>query len=195
MYAGHLYEPSVHDGGGYDDDSTYVAAWEGMRVPEAATMNAALRFGEWGGSPDQPGIDRYVDDVLTMADRTMSGWAWWSWDPGGWSPVTDDGTTPSANGKRLMRVQPRSVAGTPNAFSWDRDTRVFELTWADRPGVQGDTEVAVPEGAYPDGFGVFLDDRKIDEPDWDPTTGVLAVPAGGDSGTHHLCVGPKDACA
>ncbi len=31
----------------------------------------------------------YIADVAGMADEEMAGWAWWSFDPGGWSPLTD----------------------------------------------------------------------------------------------------------
>src|SRR5699024_7862687 len=64
VYAGHRYEPSTHEGSGYSQDSTYLDEWFDLRDPEAAEMDASLWFGEWGGTPDQDGMDRYIDEVL-----------------------------------------------------------------------------------------------------------------------------------
>ncbi len=187
-YAGHLYQPTVHDGAGYPEGDTYLGQWERYRVAEAAEMDAALWFGEWGGAPDQDGMDRYVDEVLDLSDRTMSGWAWWSWDPGGWSPVEGDGTTLSANGTRLLRVQPRAVAGTPTEFEWDDEAGVFTMSWDERAGVTGPTEIAVPAGRFPDGFAVVLDGAEVDEPAWDEETSVLRLEPDRSKERHEVCI-------
>ena len=190
VYAGHLYEPGVHDGNGYSTESTYVADWERFRVAEAAQMNAALWFGEWGGQPEQNRMDEYVADVLAMSDRNMVGWAWWSWDPGGWSPVLADGTTISPNGERLLRVAPRAIAGTPESFGWDPATKVFHMDWKERRDAHGKTEIAVPASLYGDGLSVVLDGKPLGKPSWNRETGVLRVSANRRTATHELCIAP-----
>ena len=72
VYAGHLYEFSTHDGLGYPPDSPYVADWERMRSEEAAALDAALWFGEWGGPADQDRFDTYVDFAWDATDRTFT---------------------------------------------------------------------------------------------------------------------------
>lgn len=190
-YAGHLYEQSVHDGHGYPVDSTYLASWEKYRTAEAQRMHAALWIGEWGGSPDQPRMAEYIADVTAMADRQMIGWAWWSWDPGGWSPVDNDGTTPSANGVALLRVQPRAVAGTPGEFSWDPVDKRFQMKWTKRADASGPTELAVPSKLFTDGIRVVLDGKKISKPAWDRDRSVLDVTPAGGSASHTVCVEPS----
>lgn len=190
VYAPHLYEPSVHDGNGYAADSPYVAKWEEYREGEAGALDAGLYIGEFGGSPDNTRMDEYLADVMAMADRNMLSWAQWSWDPpespdGSWSPVTLDGEL-TANGERLARVQPRVVAGVPEEFSWDPDARVFRMTWTERDGVEGPTELGVPVGAWDGEYAVTLDGEPYDAP-LDEANGVLSLhPDPGSS--HEVCV-------
>lgn len=203
-YAGHLYQPQVHDGLGYPEGDPYLATWERYRTDEAERMDGTLWIGEWGGAPDQDRMDTYVDEVTDLADRAMAGWAYWSWDPGGWSPVEADGTTTSANGERLLRVQPRAVAGTPRRFRWDADTLVFKMRWDERAEATGPTELAVPPTLFPDGIDVVLDGvRVLDDGDaagngpaeWDQQRSVLALTPDRDRASHDVCVQPADADA
>ncbi len=142
-YAGHLYQQQVHDGKGYPTNDPYVPTWRRYRTAEAKAMNASLWFGEWGGDPNQDRMDEYVQEVLQMADEEMAGWAWWSWDPGGWSPLLEGGESVSPNGERLLRVQPRAIAGTPKDFHRDPEAQVFTMTWTERSEGQGASELAV----------------------------------------------------
>lgn len=191
VYAGHLYEPTVHEGEGYPVDSTYVEEWFELRPTEAEAMSAALWFGEWGGAPDQDRMDVFLEDVLSNADRTMAGWAFWSWDPGGWSPIGTDGSL-SSTGEALLRVQPRAVAGTPTSFGWEPETKTFRMTWNPRDEVTAPNEVAVPGALFPEGFVVVLDGDEVVDPDRDETSSILRIPAdaGSTGGDHELCVAP-----
>ncbi len=194
-YAGHLYQQQVHDGLGYPENDAYLSTWEGFRSAEAARMNSALYIGEWGGRPDQDRMDVYVDELTDMADRLMAGWAIWSWDPGGWSPIEGDGETPSANGERLLRVQPRAIAGTPTSFSWDATTKAFQMAWTERSDANGATELAVPATLFAEGIEVTLDGQQI-EVDWDRDRSVVSFEADRDADEHTLCLQPlgSDAC-
>lgn len=195
-YAGHLYEPTVHDGGGYPTDSTYLSDWQRLRPAEADALDAALWFGEWGGDPAQGRMAQYIEEVTAMADNEMAGWAWWSWDPGGWSPVAADGHTLSDNGERLLRVQPRAVAGVPTDFSWDPEERVFRMSWTDREDAVGPTELGVPERVYPKGLDVVLDGEGLGDFTWDRDRSVLTFEAERTTRSHQVCVVPQgsDAC-
>ncbi len=190
VYAGHLYEFSTHDGLGYSPDSTYVDDWERMRSEEAASLDAALWFGEWGGSADQERFDEYVDDVLGMADRQHAGWAYWSWDPGGWGPLTPEHEV-SPNGELLFRVQPAAIAGTPVDFAWDPDTLSFTMTWTERAEAIGPTIISVPASLYPDGVDVTLSDADGSwSHDWDTGRGQLSIEADRSTDEHTVTIGP-----
>lgn len=192
-YAGHLYQQQVHDGQGYPENDPYLATWEQLRTSEAKRMRSSLWIGEWGGA-DQPRMDQYVSELTAMADRNMAGWAFWSWDPGGWSPVESDGTTISANGRRLLRVQPRAVAGTPTSFAWDPQTSVFQMAWTERPEAVGSTELAVPEELFPKGIQVVLDGTPVTA-EWDRTRSVLRLGPDRKRADHTVCVQPEGATA
>ena len=186
-YAGHLYQPDVHDGKGYAKGDPYLAKWEQYRSAEAKEFDASLWFGEWGGDPGQDRMDEYVTETTDMADRLMAGWAWWSWDPGGWGPLETDLETRSANGERLLRVQPRAIAGTPTAFAWDGGEEIFTMSWGERADAVGATEIAVPAALFPDGTRVVLDGKAI-TPAWDEDTSVLTIKADRDADDHELCI-------
>jgi endoglycosylceramidase len=189
-YAGHLYQPQVHDGFGYPEDDPYVSTWQELRAAESEDLDAALWFGEWGGAPDQDRMAEYIDEVTAMADAEMAGWAWWSWDPGGWSPLLEGGESVSPNGLRLLRVQPRAVAGTPTAFSWDPATQVFRMTWDERTEAKGPTELAVPPSAYFEDIEVVLDGELVAEPDWVKMTSILYLEPDRSLSEHEVCVAP-----
>src|SRR5690606_5049903 len=171
--------------------SPYVADWERMRVGEAEALHATLYMGEFGGPPDQERMDVYVDDTLAMADRAMAGWAQWSWDPatdpdGAWSPITTDGEL-TLTGERLLRVQPRAIAGVPESFSWDAATSVFRMAWQERAGVEGPTELAAPVGDWDGEVEVVLDGETV-EASGDEGRGVILREPTTDGPAHEVCV-------
>ena len=188
VYAGHMYEPAVHDGAGYAEESTYLEQWWSMRTAEAAEMNAALWFGEWGGSPEQDRMADYITEVLRASDSAMAGWAWWSWDPGGWSPIAEDLTTETANGTALKWVQPRAIAGTPTAFGWDRDAGRFTLEWTERVEAVGTTDIAVPAGLFAEGIEVVVDHDVVESPEWDQQRSVLSLEVDRSLADHTVCI-------
>lgn len=197
VYAGHLYEPVVHEGAGYAEDSTYLQEWFDLRVAEAAELDAALWFGEWGGAPDQDRMGEFIRETLTRSDEAMAGWSWWSWDPGGWSPIDGDLAEPSTNGVALQWVQPQAIAGVPTSFGFDPETAVFTLDWTGNADITAPTLIAVPAALYPDGFDLVVDGETVDEPDWNEAISTLRLDATGDDADHSLCIAPtgSDACA
>jgi endoglycosylceramidase len=190
-YAPHFYEMSVHDGTGYPEGSPYVSTWEKYRGGEAATLGGPLWVGEVGAGPDNARMYDYVSDFLAMSDRLQAGWAWWSWDPGGWSPVNPDFTM-SANGKRLIRVQPRAVSGDPTSFGWDAAKKRFDLAWTERDGVTAPTEIAVPADAFDTGWVVVLDGKETRSYDYSEERAVLSIRTPRKP-QHTVCIAPTAA--
>ncbi len=174
VYFPHLYSIALDFSGGYVDSDDTIASWEASRSSEIAEQVGPLLIGEFGVSPTWSGWDRFLDETLAMADRSSSGWAYWSADPGGWGPSNPDGTESPIAG-RLVRVYPQRVAGRPIRYGYDPATRVFELVFAEREGVEGPTEIYVPARRfYPDGFELDVDQGHW-ESSWDDEREVLSL--------------------
>jgi endoglycosylceramidase len=195
-YGPHLYDSSLDVGGGFDPETNdYVATWAELRLVDALQLgDIPLWIGEFGQG-DVEGIEAYLDQILTMADDQMIGWALWSYDPGDWSVVDGDGQdNPRADW--IVRPYPRAVNGIPTAFSWNGDTRVFRFEWDPNPAAQGPTLVYVPaERHFPDGFAFVLDGETLDAADpasgWDADREIWSLEPDGDP--HDLCVAPTPA--
>jgi endoglycosylceramidase len=157
VYAPHLYSVSLEATHSYAPSDRTVEKWEASRTAELATLEAPLVMGEWGLDLGTEDAERFVDDVLALADRMLSGWAYWSYDPSSWGPVLGDGTD-AWSVDHMVRPYPRAVAGTPVSFGYDASTRTFTLEIARRRGVGGATEIHVPSRAYPDGYEVEVSD-------------------------------------
>ncbi|MCP4805146.1 MAG: glycoside hydrolase family 5 protein [Proteobacteria bacterium] len=186
VYHPHLYSVILEATGEYKDDDTTVANWEENRALEAAAQDCAVVLGEWGLSQSTEGAERFMGDVVDMADRSMAGWSYWDYGFGGWLPVDGDGNELETMDV-LVRVYPQRVAGTPVSFGFDRDSRVFELEFTDREGVSGATEIYVPPRHYPDGFDVELSDG-----DWvfDTDSNLLSVTVEPVDGVHRVGLRP-----
>ena len=191
VYYPHLYSVDLEASGEYDvaRDAT-VSEWERQRTVELQQQHAAVAIGEWGLSQGTVNVERFMADVLAMADRLMAGWAYWDYSFGGWMPVDADGVE-RATMDLLVRAYPRAVAGTPTSFGYDPDTRVFFLELEDRDGVGGATEIYVPAARhYPEGWQLSVSAPEGSwSQSWDGQAEVLSVTIEGE-GPHRLEVRP-----
>jgi endoglycosylceramidase len=103
-----------------------------------------------------------ADRVMPLLDEHLMSWQWW--DYYGDSPFS----LHIAASPALIRPYPQVVAGTPQRYSFDRNTKVFEFDYSSAraagvgsfpPGSQ--TEVFVPEYQYPDGYAVEVDGAQV----------------------------------
>ena len=188
-WAPHLYSLSAEATGVYAPDDPVVALWETERRAELARQPMPLLIGEFGFNHGTVDAERYLNDVLQMADRNLAGWAWWSYDCGGWGFWECDGTEKPLTAM-AVRAYPRRVAGEPQGFSYDATTRVLELRFTSRADVGGDTVVVAPERLYPDGPAVTLDDQPAPDASWDRARGLLTLTLAPNDAAHVLRVGP-----
>lgn len=195
VYAPHLYSVTIEAGGAYADDDPTIAFWEARRREELARQPMPLVLGEWGLDANVDGALRYAGEVFDTADRMMAGWAYWSWDPAGgwafWQRATD---TEGPHLDLAIRTYPRAVAGDPIAYRYDADTHVFTLTFHDREGVTGPTEIYVPSRHYPDGVNVRATDASgtwsyVPSADMHD---VLLVTTPFTGGPHTITITPRD---
>jgi endoglycosylceramidase len=142
---------------------------------QSARTGDALLLTEFGATDDLEQIERLVD----RADLHMIGWQYWHYcqcdDPTttGAGPtqalVIDPKNPPSGDNLKadklavLARPYPQAVAGTPERYDFDRDTKLFELEYSTARLGGGsfafgiDTEVFVPRRHYPHGYDVSVE--------------------------------------
>ncbi|SHG04458.1 cellulase family glycosylhydrolase [Streptoalloteichus hindustanus] len=150
-YAPHLYPVLVTAGQPYTGltrviTRDVVERWRRANTEVARRLGTPLLLAEFGLNATVDGALDYVDDVTAMADRTGSGWLYWSNDPGGWGPhAPGGGWAPLA--ERLARPYPRAIAGEP--VRWDDDGSALAVVLRPRPDVRGPTELFLPRSRFP----------------------------------------------
>lgn len=199
VYSPHLYSIQVEFLGQYDpsNDET-LDTWEGYRSTEVAAQEAPMLVGEWGLHPDWGNAELFMREVLAMSDRMMASWTYWSYDPGGWGIWDADAEGNYAaereNADTLIRPYPRAVAGIPRLFSYDPDTRVFELALDPSPSATLPTEVYLPAlRHYPDGWSISgCEASEGCEHTWQPDLEILQVFTTGRTERLELRIAPND---
>jgi endoglycosylceramidase len=171
-----------------------IENWALHRSSEAAAQDAPLLIGEWGTGANVLNFEQYLEDVARMADHATSGWAYWSYDLGGWSPIdADRNETPQAD--ILVRVYPQRVAGVPRYIDYDPESRSFQLVFSRKAGVAGPTEIYLPRRRfYPEGFRLEVSDRRGRwKAAWDPRREILSLCADPRADQHTVLVRPREA--
>lgn len=193
LYAPHLYSVTLESNQAFDPatDKT-VSKWETSRTAEQARLNVPVVAGEWGLAPDWTNARLFMREVLTMADRMMIGWAYWSWGPGGWSWLNPD-ETERETVNDIVRVYPRAIAGVPERFGYDPDARVFTMTFTDRAGVSGPTEIYVPTRRfYAGGWDLTVSDTAGSwSSSWDADREILELTTPFTGGSHAVEISPR----
>jgi endoglycosylceramidase len=130
---------------------------------------AALLMTEFGDLIDPVIIER----VANLADRNMVGWTYWSYLRGTGQLIRDPSRPPTPDNLHgdvldvLVRPYPQAVAGTPERFRFDRDTRTFELVYSTARAGGGalsgtlETEIRVPKRQYPRGYRAKVTGGRI----------------------------------
>jgi endoglycosylceramidase len=128
----------------------------------------ALLLSEFGATDNLETLAR----VVTEADAARMSWQYWSW----WNAdvccdrpvegvIRDIRKPPTADNLKqekldvLVRPYPQAVAGTPERWSFDPSTHVFDLEYSLKPAgrrrpTYTPTEVWVPRRQYPKGYTV-----------------------------------------
>ena len=141
----------------------------------------ALLMTEFGATDDLETIERIVE----LADERMISWQQWHYcgcddptttaRPASIQAVVADPARPPAGANvddRKLRVSarpyPQALAGTPEAYDFDLDSRRFDLRYSTaraggggRFGVGSQTEVFVPRLHYPQGYRVVAEGARV----------------------------------
>jgi len=196
-YFPHLYavlpEINLH----YDPTTTpELDAWVSQRRSDLPALGEPLLIGEFGLPWDAGGDPLgYLRKILNTADELTSGWAYWSYDPGNWAPVTGADHHESPNANELVRAYPQRVAGRPLRYGYDPTTHVLELEFVDQTGVSGPTEIYIPaQRAYADGWHVEMSDSSGSwQSSWDAQREVLSLTTPRRAGSHTVRILPDTA--
>jgi endoglycosylceramidase len=172
----HLYSAAVEFNGAYTPatDPT-IPNWKASRAVEGAALGTPVLIGEFGVIDSIANGISHLRDVLDMADRATSGWAYWEYNSDAFGFLRPDGTE-KPKAAVLVRTYPRAVAGRPLHIRYDAATHAFALVFAET-GVPGPTEIYVPAARYyPSGF-----DFTVSDPDgtwtssWDADREILSI--------------------
>ena len=191
-YAPHAYPLTLHEGLPYNlTDKFNMREWNRNRVKELNEHQVPLVVGEFGGSDNTEGFREYLDDTLTMFDVMGGSWAYWSNDPGGWGLLDSDRSeTPKVD--YLVRPYPRAIAGQPVFFSFDMETKVFELEFANKKGVTGPTEIHLPDRHYLNGWRIENSDAEGRwRYEWDSHRQILSLMVDEAVTVHRIKVVPE----
>ncbi|WP_019629160.1 cellulase family glycosylhydrolase [Actinomadura atramentaria] len=193
VLAPHFYPGGVDIGGTYSGltkllvDAQFVL-WRRNLPAAAKRLGMPLWIGEVGGMPaTTEGAAEFTADWLAMADDLTAGWAYWSNDPGS-TGVFADGA-PTALGRQLARPYPRAVAGTPTSIT--ASAASLKVSFAERAGVTGATELWLPASGFPGTPNVASSDPAgAWRSSWDAQRRVLSVWSDSSKPTHTLTVTP-----
>jgi endoglycosylceramidase len=160
-------------GGGYSEDcKTFDSLVFSNAEKRSEATGDALLLTEFGATDDRGSLL----GVLSLADRNMMSWQEWHYcgcdDPtttgsGDKQAIVLDPAKPPA-GKNLKtstldvvtRPYPQAVAGVPQSWAFDPDSRQFSLAFDPTQrvdesgsfGVGAETEIAMPKRQYPNGY-------------------------------------------
>jgi endoglycosylceramidase len=177
VYFPHYYSVNVDIFQKYDPESdTSIRDWAESRKLEIDAQRAPMLIGEWGTDPTWTGALEYLQEAARMADSMTSGWAYWSYELGGWSPV-DGNRDESPIADILVRAYPQRVAGQPIYIDYDPDARRLSLGFEQKQGVTGPTEIYIPaDRFFPEGFDLSVSDAEGTwSSQWDANRELLSI--------------------
>jgi len=187
-YFPHLYTIDLDASGKYCGNPGWIKLWESMRLSETEKQGAPLLIGELGVMNNVAGAGKYLDEAMAMADRSTSGWAYWSYDADMMGVINAD-KSEQAKMNNLIRVYPKAVAGYPVSYGYDPDTRIFKLTFKEA-GINAPTEIYIPARRfYPDGWKLSVSDPAGTwSSTWDEVSEILSVYTNPDQQKHVILI-------
>lgn len=156
VYAPHLYDVQAESTGMFDPAHAAALLDTAMDLQrDADTLGTPMWIGEYGGHHDDPQIAAYMGTIYDGVSAVSAGSMTWAYDKGGGYSLLDaQGAENAELVAAIVRPAPALVAGTPQGWTFDPASRVFELTWHADPGVTAPTVILAPARLYPSGVNV-----------------------------------------
>ena len=160
VYSPHIYTNTFSTKPGTTVETSFAAA-----DAEAASWNAALFVGEWGGNPDDVGSPEFFQRHVDQQNAHLASSALWVWkEDGPWGMFSGAGEptvwTPRPAAQRSMTGPfPAEVDGRLTALTFDRATAtaVAEVALAGA----GKVLWTVPLAWYPNGAVARCGDAEV----------------------------------
>ena len=193
-YYPHLY-PVLIDILGYWDpvNDHALEKWEANRLAESRLQRAPLLTGEWSMLNWQELDNKlaWMNEALALFDRLNSGWAYWCHSLG---QILDGDLRETPMADVLVRTYPQRVAGRPIEYGYDPETRVFDLAFEERAGVEGPTEIYLPASRhYREGWVLEVSDPAGTwNSEWDAGREVLYLYTNPEIDLHVIRIRPAD---
>ncbi|HWB62409.1 MAG TPA: cellulase family glycosylhydrolase, partial [Chitinophagales bacterium] len=175
VYAPHCYLRFVDIGGDYKPKHVKeMPHWFAQRDKEFKIQQCPLMIGEFGLSPAKKDFDAYLHDLHRLADERHASWAYWSNDHGSWSPLRADGS-PSPILPELTRVFPAATAGKLISYSYDPQTKRFDMEFVSDTTINAPTVISIAGNIYPSGYNLNISGTSKWESSVDETTNALVL--------------------
>ena len=189
-YFPHLYTIDLDTAEKYSGNG-WILLWENNRRTEIKKQDAPMLIGELGVMNTVTGANEYLKEAMAMADRSTSGWAYWSYDGGSMGVINGDGSEQQKI-NILVRVYPRAVAGSPVSYGYDPGTRTFELVFKET-GINAPTEIYIPaKRFFPEGFKLSVSDPADSwSSEWDAESEVLKIYTDPGQAEHTITIAPR----
>ena len=185
IFSVHLY-PGYYDAtkGAYSGDITILENQLSgyLNQPQSnpsKNWNIPIFMGEFGPSSSQFYLndETWVNDIADLCNKYNIPWAYWDYalDQGSaWSMVNPDRTEVTVRANALDKPYPRLSSVPPVEFSFDHDTKLFEVVFNGNGNVK--TEIYVPLRYYQNDFSVNCNSSQWTK-SWDVSTRILTVDA------------------
>ena len=195
VYAPHIYPLGDGTPAGYFIGKDGLQWYVKKAFDEGSRFGTPTFIGETGISSNEPHADQYARDVADLADRFLVHYTWWGFerDGGGFGLLNADGTDKETFVQYFNRPYPQAVMGRIASFSFDADTALFTLTFANNGAAPPDAFIFVPSARhYPAGFAAASSD-----PDgswtqtYDAASQILHIVADPAAPTHTITIRPS----
>ena len=105
----------------------------------AGNMKAPVWVGEWAlFNAGTINADLYMQDMTRLLDEHLASWSYWIYNKDGNVGLLDaDGNERAWVLDKVSRPYPQRTAGFPVNYSFDLDTKHFEMTWNENPPATG----------------------------------------------------------
>lgn len=195
VYAPHFYQVEQHNFGlPYDGNDSVIRNAALTRAREAERHRSPWILAELGIADTVSGFDLHLHHLMRALDDYASGWTYYDYEKGPGQQILDSEGNEKPNLWPLIRTYPQKVAGEIQRFSYDPETKIFDLTFKNKDGVTGATEIYVPNNrVYGGAFAVSSTDP---EGSWsyafDHTREILSVFSDLHTLTHTIRIGPAE---
>jgi endoglycosylceramidase len=191
VYAPHCYPKFVDIGGDYTPKyREELSKWYRAREKEQAMHQTPMFLGEFGLSPSKLGFDGFLRDLNRQADSIHMSWVYWSNGLGSWSPLRED-KSPSPILWSLLRVYPQATAGRLQTYSYDQNSRVFQMNYTSDPKITQPTEIVIPACLYLYGYDLSVTGTKDYKTEFDTTCNLLKIYVKGNASEVKIVLKPQ----